>query len=164
MKISKANKEKLMQRFKEQEEEAPPQEDFSFLEAVVPEVAEEEAEEELTISELSQQVIETFYSEGYSAFFRKLPITEFPVTEFEEDDQEIAKRVWEEGWFTACRDYFTAQTLLTARSLVDLLSAEDISEEEETLVETAIEDLATCIDQLSGVMDFDAYAAYWQQL
>lgn len=166
MKINKANKEKLLKRFKDQEDalpieieleeapEIPEEEDFGFLAEVQPESPED--------------ILELLREEGYEAFLRKQELSTCPAERFEEEteeDQAAAKGAWEDGWFHACRDYFSAQTILHASALVELLGAEDnLTEEEEVLVDATLDGLFDSVGQLEQVMDLEELAEYWSPL
>lgn len=163
MKISKGNKAKLIQRFKQEEVEEP--EDFSFLDVVQPE-PEPEVQEELEPEGLEQEVLEALYTEGYNGFLHGLTLEACPVQQFEDEDEqnrEIAQSVWEQGWMTALQDYNTAQVILNARALVSILTKDDITEEEESFIDILIEEIAESVDSLGEVIDFDAYEEYWEK-
>lgn len=163
MKISKANKEKLMQRFKQPEEiiEEPQEtfeaeeEDFSFLEPVGMEPPPEG---------LSEEILEALYQEGFDAYLRGQELTACPVDRFEEEDeqdQEIAKAVWEQGWQTAAQQYLTAQIVLDAQALVQLMALENLTEEEGKAVSAVLDELAESVEMLGALIDLDEYANYW---
>ena len=168
MKISKANKEKLMQRFKQPEEiiEEPQEtfettdEDFSFLEPVG-------VEPPASPEGLSEEILEALYQQGYNAYLRGKELTECPIDRFEdedEQDQEIATAVWQEGWQTAAQQYLTAQIVLDAQTLVQLMSLEDLTEEEGETISAVLDELAESVEMLGNFIDLDEYAAYWDNM
>ena len=100
-----------------------------------------------------------------AAFQSLLHRGQFRSLEETEEDQAAAKGAWEDGWFHACRDYFSAQTILHASALVELLGAEDnLTEEEEVLVDATLDGLFDSVGQLEQVMDLEELAEYWSPL
>lgn len=150
-------KERLAKRKEQLQELEAPKEELT-VEQIEVEAGEVDDFDELFAEEeaaqISPDLVETVFGEGYEACLQNNEQNPFLLIEgeLEESDQFFAE-IWEEGWATAKYDKTIANVILLTKVLVEGDDDEQLEELHDALVEN--------LTELENLIDFNEYAEYW---
>ena len=151
-------KERLAKRKEQLQELEAPKEELTLEQMEVEADEFDDFDELFTEDEESAQIspdlVETVFGEGYEACLQNNEQNPFLLIEgeLEESDQFFAE-IWEEGWATAKYDKTIANVILLTKVLVEGDDDEQLEELHDALVEN--------LTELENLIDFNEYAEYW---